>query len=131
MADNINPLFGLTPKAPSVNISTANTARDGTGTLGTLLTAAKKTMVTKIWYKATGNTTAGMIRLFLTDTDGNNPRMFDELIVSAITVTSNTKGAEGYINYGQFVIESGQVIKCSTHIAESFNVFCSAAELES
>lgn len=39
MAAGTTPIFVLVPKAPQVRISTANTARDGTGTLGTVVTA--------------------------------------------------------------------------------------------
>lgn len=39
MAAGTTPIFVATPKAPQVRISTANTGRDGTGTLGTVCTA--------------------------------------------------------------------------------------------
>jgi len=39
VAANQSPIFVGTPKRPQVRISTANTARDGTGTLGTVYTA--------------------------------------------------------------------------------------------
>src|ERR1700743_191257 len=66
-------------------ISTANSNRDGTGTLGTVLTAgANGTLIPSVVVKAQGNTTAGAIRLFIFD--GTNTRLFTE-----ISVLNNTQ----------------------------------------
>ncbi|NBX74718.1 MAG: hypothetical protein EBQ89_10555, partial [Alphaproteobacteria bacterium] len=68
-----DPNFAGTPLAGNAQISTANTNRDGTGTLGTVVTAgASGSRIEEIVIEATGTTTAGMIRLFLND--GTNTR---------------------------------------------------------
>jgi len=131
MADNTSPLFAITPKLGKCNVSAANTNRDGSGTIVTLFTAAQKTKITKIWYVAEVTTTAGMIRLYISDSAGNNPDLFEELPITAITVGANTKAATGYVEYTDFTIPAGHVISASTHNAESSNVFILIGELDS
>ena len=60
--------FASVPATAQVQIATANTARDGTGTIGTLITApAAGTRVDTIEICAAGATTLGMIRMFIHD----------------------------------------------------------------
>ncbi len=76
MADN--PAFAVTPRVSAVNIATQNTARDGTGTVATLITgAANGTQIREIVVKARVTTTAGMVRIFLHD--GSTFFLFDEI----------------------------------------------------
>jgi len=131
MADNNNPLFAITPKFATANVSAANTNRDGSGTVATLFTAVKKTKITMLGYKSAVTTTAGMIRFYITDTAGANPCMFLELSVAATTVSATVQSAEGWKYYPDFEIEAGQIITVSTHNAESSTVFMQAGELES
>jgi hypothetical protein len=124
MAQNQKPLFAYTPQLAFVTISTANTARDGSGTLGTLYIAPTGgCKITKFWFKAQSTTTAGMIRFFVTDVNGANPTLFLEMNTTAITpsaaVSSNTSS---YLD-ADFQLKAGQVIKVSTEKAEIFNVF--------
>jgi len=131
MAANTKPIFALRPKIAKCTIATANTARDGSGTIGLLYTApAGGSKITKIWYKARVTTTAGMVRLFITDNAGNNIDLFEELSVSAITSSATVQSATGYVTYSDFQIEEGQRIYCSTEKAESINVFAMIGDFE-
>lgn len=125
MAANQKPVFALKPEIGKVAISTANTALDGSGTLSSALVTATTDgcKVTKIWYKSEATTTAGMIRIFISDSAGANFDLFDEMLVTAITVGSTTKSAEGYITYSDLELKEGQIIKVSTTNATAFNVF--------
>jgi len=62
--------YASIPKTGAVTVSTANTARDGSGTLGVIATAtataASGTRYDKIVTQATGTTTAGMMRFYIT-----------------------------------------------------------------
>ena len=70
--------YAATPATAMVQIATANTNRDGTGTLGTLITApAAGTRVDDIQITAAGTTTAGVVRMFLYD--GTNTRLIMEV----------------------------------------------------
>lgn len=99
------PSFAATPLSPVVFFNTANTARDGTGTIG-LLCAARVpgSRVQRVQLRATGTTTAGVIRLFKRDSgltlngDGTIAswlaptwRLIEEVLVTAITPGTGQK----------------------------------------
>lgn len=113
------PQYVGTPKSPSVAISTANTNTDGTtGTYGTLMTAgASGSRIDKISIKATGATTAGMVRLFV------DSALYKEFDIQPNTPsgTNRTFGIE-YVFDGGLVLQAGSVVKVSTHNAEAFRV---------
>jgi hypothetical protein len=103
-----------------VTISTANTARDGTGTLGTVLTAASNgTLIKTVTVKAIVSTTHGMVRLFVYD--GTNTRLLKEIEVFPVTKSAITPAFEAKIALN-FVLKSGWVLKASTENAETFNI---------
>jgi hypothetical protein len=106
-------------------ISTANTARDGTGGMGTVLTAGPEgTLVELVRVIATGTTTAGMVRLFLHD--GTAARLWDELAVTAVTPSGTVAAFEGEITPSKpLVLPSGWSLRASTHNAEEFVVHAS------
>lgn len=84
----LSPQYAATPVIGIAQVSQANTARDGTGTLGTtimnvLTGSANGTRIRRIEVQATGATAAGMVRLFLHD--GTNTRLFLEVPITAIT----------------------------------------------
>ena len=126
------PAFTATPNAggtlTGARISTANTARDGTGTLGTILTGGTNgTRVDRVQWKATSTTTAGVIRLFLKDNQGSPvTRLLAEALVSAITPSATVKSAEGEFvrTDGQplVLVPAGWILLAGTHNAESFDV---------
>ena len=128
---NTNPTFGRTPLLAAVRIATANTNRDGTGTLGDLYaepTAANGgdgAIFDRVSISATAATTAGMIRFF--DYDGTNNRFLIERLVSAIVTPSATvKSFNDEVNRSDglpaFTVMPGHTLRVSTHIAESFDI---------
>jgi hypothetical protein len=102
-------------------ISTANSNLDGTGTLGTVLTAGNTngTLVKSVTIKATGNTTDGMVRLFIYD--GTNTRLVGEIHIPAVTKSAQDPAFEVYLETN-FALKAGWVLKASTQNAETFNV---------
>lgn len=128
MAATIN--FANAPRTTGVAISTANTNRDGTGTLGVVITAGTNgTRIDRIRIQATVTTTAGMVRLFLYD--GANYFALQETVVTAITVGANTAAFNAEITYGDarpLLLPSGWSIRAGTHNAENFNVTAYGAD---
>ena len=116
------PIFIGTPKSPTVQIATANTLRDGTGTLGTVYTAgASGARIDRLNITATGTTTAGMIRLFLFD--GTNNRLIQEQPVVAVTPSATMPAYTADIVFDQgLTITAAFVLRASTNNAETFNV---------
>jgi hypothetical protein len=120
------PQYAATPINGAVNIATANAGRDGTGTLGTLITASGNGMrVDDIYITATGTTTAGTVRMFLSN--GTTNYLIQEFIVSAVTVSSTNPAWSQPINNKGLVLQSGWSLKFSTQNAESFNVIITRA----
>lgn len=118
--------YASTPRAAMAQVSTANTARDGTGTIATIFTAGTNgSRIDDIVIKATGTTTAGMIRLFLHD--GTNARLWMESPVSAVTPSSTIPTWTTTFTNLSLVIQSGWSLRASTHNAETFNVIVDRA----
>lgn len=128
MAANTSPLFTLAPKIGVAQISTANTARDGTGTMGTVITGATNgTRINRVDIKAIVTTTAGMIRLFIHD--GTNARLIKEISVSALTPSGTVQAFSAeWVPEEPLVLPSGYSLRASTHNAETFNVFAHAGD---
>jgi hypothetical protein len=125
----INPQYVGTPKAWTAQVSTANTNRDGTGTIVTIATApAAGLRIDEIVVQATATTTAGMVRLFVND--GTNTRLFDEIPIIAVTPSatipaySAVLGNNSPVNSGRYplFLPSGWSLRAATHNAETFNI---------
>lgn len=119
--------YASTPKCGVGQVSVANTNRDGTGTLATILTAgASGSRIDAINLKAVATTTAGMIRLFIHD--GTNARLLTELPVLALTPSATLPSWEAQIttnNMSQIlpiILPTGYSLRASTHNTETFNV---------
>ena len=122
----INANYASTPRAALGQVSTANTARDGTGTLATILTAGSNgTRIDDIKIQATGTTTAGVVRLFLHD--GTNARLFAEILVSAVTPSTTVEAWSATLLNQAIVIPSGWSLRASTNNAETFNLIVNRA----
>jgi uncharacterized membrane protein len=124
-----DPVFAVTPRVASVNIATANTNRDGTGTVATLITgAATGTRIAEIVVQAKATTTAGMVRIFLYD--GSNYFSFDEVAIAAATVSASVKGTRVSTTYSNLVLPNASwSVRVSTHNAESIDVTALGADL--
>ena len=127
-----DPVFAATPKVGMVQISTANTGRDGTGTIGTVVTGgASGSVIKKVRICAAVTTTAGVVRLFIDD--GTNVRLMQEIIVPAITPSTTVEAFARTITYGPDDVlhlpSNTWLLKASTHNAEAFNVFAFYADL--
>lgn len=104
-----------------VSISTANSGRDGSGTVGTVLTAgAYGTLVKNIFIKSITDTSQGMIRLFVTNPMGITT-LIKEFMVPAITKASINKAFEMQIPM-DYTIAAGSTLKASTEVANTFNI---------
>lgn len=114
------PQYAGTPKSGVVQISVANTNRDGTGTLSTVFIAgAAGSRIDNVIVKAVSTVTAGMVRLHLHD--GVNARMLTEIAVHATTPSASVPTFEdGAIL--DIAIPAGYSLRASTHNAETFNV---------
>lgn len=118
--------YASTPRAAVGQVSTANTNRDGTGTIATIFTAGSSgSRIDDIVIQATGTTTAGMVRLFLHD--GTNARLWAEVPVSAVTPSGTVPAFVSSLLNQSLVLPNGWSLRASTHNAETFNVIVDRA----
>jgi hypothetical protein len=118
------PNYAATPVIGMAQISTANTNRDGTGTIATVVAGASGgRRVSRLVAQATGTTTAGMIRFYLYD--GTNTRMYREIVVSAATPSATVPAFRGEVALPpDFALPSAMwEIRASTEKGEVFNIF--------
>jgi len=92
MAANTNPIFPITPKVEWGKLTTANIAKDGTGTVVTLFTAgANGARIDQIKVRALGTNVATVLRLFInngsTNTTATNNSLVHEVTIAATTLS--------------------------------------------
>ena len=126
------PTYAANPRSiDRALVSTANTNRDGSGTIVTIAqgsTAGFKVM--EVVAQATVTTTAGMIRLFISTDSGANWDLFDELPVSAITVGASTPASRAVKNFNNLVLTgTSNRLGAATHNAEAHEVYALGADL--
>lgn len=113
--------YAATPKTAVAQVTTANTARDGTGTIATVFTAgASGSRIDDILITATGTTTAGVVRLFLHN--GTTAYLWKEILVSAVTPSTTVSPFSSTLGSQALILQSGWSLRASTHNAETFNV---------
>ena len=119
---NQGPRFIEDGKVWAASISTANTNRDGTGTIGTVVTAgAQGSRVDLVRAVSTGTTTAGVVRIFVHD--GSAYYLVKEILVSAVT-PSTTVEVESleWAPTEPIILPTSWSLRASTHNAEEFDV---------
>lgn len=125
-----SPVFAVIPRIGMAELSAANANRDGTtGTyVDVIVGASTGTRIAEIVVQASVTTTAGMVRLFITN--GVTTRMFDEVTVTAATVSATVKGTRLSTTYNNLILPNASwKIIASTHNANNINVFALGADL--
>lgn len=124
MAANTEPLFTHEGIIGMATISSANTNRDGTGAIATVVTGdADGTRITRITIQATVTTTAGMVRLYIDNT--TSVKLWKEVAVTAITGSASLPEFVSILEFtGEraIILPAGYELQASTHNAETFNV---------
>ena len=130
------PSFASTPLSPTVTFNTANTARDGSGAIAALCVARLPgSRIQRVQIRATGNTQAGVIRLFKRDSgltlsgDGSiaswsapSWRLIEEILVQAITPgTSQRVWSAEWAPLDGFDLAPFESLGIATQIAEGFS----------
>lgn len=89
---NTTPIFPLTQNVSWGTLTTANTAKDGTGTVATLFTAgANGSKIDQIKVRALGTNVATVLRLFVNNGSANstaaNNTLIHEVTIAATTLS--------------------------------------------
>lgn len=100
MALNTAPIFSAAPVVGWGTVATANTAKDGTGTIVTVFTADATNggRVEKLKIKALGTNVATVLRAFINNGSTNataaNNSLFAEMTIAANTLSEAAQSAE-------------------------------------
>ena len=123
MAANTTPVFQLTPKATPVAVGTANTGRDGTGTIATLYTPGTDGgRVDYVRLQATVTTTAQVFRLWVRASAGGTWFLIAEILISAITPSATIQAwSYDWIPPRPLVLANGNLLGGSVNAAENVN----------
>ncbi|WP_135553238.1 hypothetical protein [Paenibacillus cymbidii] len=90
MAANTIPIFPLTPKVSWGNVATANTAKDGTGTVVTVFTAGTNgSKIDQIKVRALGTNVATVLRIFINN-GSTNATASNNSLIHEVTIASTT-----------------------------------------
>ena len=114
---NTSPIFVLTPNFSTAASAAGNTASDGSGALVTLFTAgANGSLISSIKVNnaqiSAALSSAMVVRIFVTDTVGANPRLVSEAALPAATRSLTAVGATVTINFlGGLQLAAGQIVK--------------------
>lgn len=120
--------FAATPRSEVVEISAANTNRDGTGTIVSAFTSgASGSRVDRIEIKATGTTTGGMVRAFKKDGAGAW-QLWREYVVTAATPSATVPTFSIIEDDISEILKTGMQIGFSTHNAETFKAHIGAGD---
>lgn len=116
-----SPNFASIPRTESVRISTANSNRDGTGTIADLWVAPTTgSRVDKLSFMATGTTTAGMIRLYTRKSSVY--RLYKEYQVTANTPSDSALSFNMQLTGLAIILGNGVTLCVSTSKGETFDI---------
>ena len=120
-----NPQFVITPNGIPVQLTTANLASDGSGSLTTIVTAGSSgTRVDAVIFRngqATQAASSAMRgALFLSDAAGANPRLVGEVLLAAATRSATVLGSTGTFTFSPpLMMRSGQILYATISIHAS------------
>lgn len=108
------------PVMGTINISTANSNLDGTGSVTAVITGANQgTLLQTITVKAVNSTTQGMVRLFVEASA--NFFLWREIKIPASSPTGVVKSFHSTLLVN-LMLKNGYTLYASTENAESFNI---------
>jgi len=122
---NTSPIFALTPETAIVTVTAATTDRTGatTANLSDLLTASTDgTKITQIGAKVAGDNSGCLVLIFITDTAGANPKLYDEIGLEAVTASTTTTSQRQVTAYSDLQLKSGQKVLVGITVAQSDGV---------
>ena len=126
-----SPVFISTPRLGTANLSAANTAIDGSGTITPLLTGvAAGTRVLEVSVQSAANSAAALVNLFVSTDGGTTWGLFDQLSVSAATTSATVKGNRATTSYTNLTLPSAShQLGVSSTVAQATRVYALGGDL--
>lgn len=115
MAKNNNPVFGNTPVIGVANLTSANLANDGSGTITSIVTgSAEGTRIDSITFinsQASNAASSAMTgKVFISVDSGVTWTLFDEIAIATVTRSASAVGSRNVLSYSD-----GILLKDTTH----------------
>lgn len=125
MAVTATPIFVQAPKCAIGSLATANTNRDGSGTIATIYTAGSSgSRIDHIDIQSYGTVTAGVIRLYIHD--GSTAFLWKEILVAATTPSATVAAWSSTVDCSLaanlLVLPNLYSLRASTNNTENFRV---------
>lgn len=131
MSANTTPVFGLTPHTAGITTGTsANTNKDGTGTVATIITAgANGSKIDRVFFVHMGSNTGTVLRFFVNNgssnaTPANNFLVHEETLAS--WSNSETAASTGGVWAADLILPAGYKLNVTTGTAIAAGVMCTA-----
>jgi len=125
MPANTSPIFALSPELAIATVTDATTDRTGatmTNTITLLTAATNGTKITQIGAKVAGTNAGTLVLIFISDSSGANFKLFDEIVLSAITAANTQTSQRAVTAYSDLQLKAGQVVKVGITVAVSDGV---------
>jgi hypothetical protein len=125
MPANTSPIFALSPELSFATVTGATTDRTGatmTNTVTLLTAATNGTKITQIGAKVAGSNGATAVLIFVSDSSGANFKLFDEIVLAAITPSTTVTSQRAVTAYSDLQLKAGQVVKVGTTVATAAGV---------
>jgi hypothetical protein len=131
MSANTSPIFGLTPRVAGITTGTsANTNKDGTGTVATVITAGSNgSKINRIFFQHMGSNTDTVVRVFVNNGSTNVTATNNYLIhEEAFAAWSNSEAAASTSSvwYCDLVLPAGYKINVTTATAIASGIMVTA-----
>ena len=126
-----SPSFIGAPRIGSAHLSAANTARDGSGTITTLLTGvAAGTRVLEIVAKAAATSAASVINIFLSTDNGATWLLHSAMPFGGNTADDTNDSSESSLTFDNLTLTGTSCkIGVTSTIAQPVNVFAFGGDL--
>ena len=122
--------FASLPRRTNALVSAAQTTRDnpGSNVVTVFAAGANGSRIENVRVQATGTTTAGVVRLYISD--GTTHALWREVLVPAITPSTTVSpfAADIDLSLEACVLVAGQSIRATTHNAEAFRIHVSGGD---
>ncbi len=125
------PAFINAPRIGVAAVSAANTAIDGTGTITELIAgAATGTRVLEVAAQCSATSAAALVNVFLSTDGGTSWTLFDQITITAATVSTTVKGNRNTATYQNLVLpNANHKLGVTTSIAQATKVFALGGDL--
>lgn len=110
MSANLQPIFPIQQNVSWGTVATANTAKDGTGTVTTVFTAgANGSKIDQIKVRALGTNVATVLRFFINNGQSNSTAS-NNALVHEITIAATTLSEVAALSDNDITIQKGSDI---------------------